>query len=95
MTLALGVLTVVNIALACFGVSMAIMSPMMFDRGGEHETLLWGVFWSVWAFPALAVVCVVVPWLLLWLRLRRTALVTSAVPGVYLAILIAVLFIFF
>ena len=51
MTLALGVLTAVNIALACFGVSMAIMSPMMFDRGGQDETLLWGVFWSDLGVP--------------------------------------------
>ncbi|MGA7487527.1 MAG: hypothetical protein WBW74_11395 [Xanthobacteraceae bacterium] len=94
MKIALGVLTIVNIALTCFGVSMAVMSPMMFDSGGDGK-LLWAIFWSLWVFPVVAVFCVLLPWLFLWLRWPRAALVASAVPLAWMIILFAVLFIFF
>ncbi len=94
MKIALGVLTIVNIALTCFGVSMAVMSPMMFDSGGDGK-LLWAIFWSLWVFPVVAVLCMLLPWLFLWLRWPRTTLVTSAVPLAWMVILFAVLFIFF
>ena len=42
MKLGLGVLTLVNVALTCFGVSIAMMSPMLFDSGGQDDQLLWG-----------------------------------------------------
>jgi hypothetical protein len=44
MKLGLGVLTLINVALTCFGASMAMMSPMLFDAGGEQDQLLWAVF---------------------------------------------------
>ena len=62
MKLGLGVLTLINVALTCFGVSMAMMSPMLFDAGGEQDQLLWAVFWGIFVFPAVAFVCVFVPW---------------------------------
>jgi hypothetical protein len=37
MKLGLGVLTLINVALTCFGVSLAMMSPMLFDGGGEQD----------------------------------------------------------
>jgi hypothetical protein len=58
MKLGLGVLTLVNVALTCFGVSMAVMSPMTFDSGGQDDQLLWAVFWSTFVFPAVALICV-------------------------------------
>lgn len=93
MKLALVLLTLVNVALTVFGVSMAMMSPMMFDSGGEQDQLLWAIFWSILAFPAVAVLCVVVSWLSMWLRWPRAALLLSAVPAAWLAILFAVIFI--
>ena len=53
MKLALGLLTALNVALTCFGASMAMLSPMMFDAGGDGR-LLWAVFWSILAFPVVA-----------------------------------------
>jgi hypothetical protein len=91
--IALGALTLVNVALAVFGVSMAMMSPMMFDSGGEQDQLLWAVFWSILAFPIVAAVCVFVPWLFMWLQRPRTALLLSAIPAAWLVILFAVIFI--
>jgi hypothetical protein len=93
MKLGLAVLTVVNIALTCFGVSMAMMSPMMFDSGGTQDQLLWAIFWSVWVFPIVALVCVFLPWLFLWLQRPPTALFASAIPVAWLLVLFAVLFI--
>jgi hypothetical protein len=94
MKIALGVLTIINIALTLFGASMAIMSPMMFDSGGDGK-LLWAVFWSVLAFPVVALLCVLLPWLLLWLRWPRAAMAVSAVPVGWMIVLVAVLFVFF
>ena len=51
MKLGLGVLTLINVALTCFGVSMAMMSPMLFDSGGEQDQLLWAVFWVFLSSP--------------------------------------------
>ncbi|HEY7665752.1 MAG TPA: hypothetical protein VH934_21750 [Xanthobacteraceae bacterium] len=93
MKLALGLLTIVNLALTGFGLSMAIMSPMMFDSGGEQDQLLWAIFWSILAFPAVAALCVLISWLFMWLRRPRAALLLSAVPAVWLAILLALIFI--
>ena len=42
MKLGLGVLTLVNVALTCFGASMAMMSPMLFDSGGQDDQLFVG-----------------------------------------------------
>jgi hypothetical protein len=94
MKLALGLLTVLNIALTCFGASMAMASPMMFDAGGDGR-LLWAVFWSILAFPVVAGICLLLPWLLLWLRCPRAALAASIIPVAYLAVLLAVTFIAF
>ena len=90
----LAMLTIINIALTVFGVSMAAMSTMMFDSGGDGK-LLWTIFWSLWIFPVVAVLCVFLPWLFLWLRWPRTALVASAVPITWMIILAVVLFAFF
>jgi hypothetical protein len=94
MKLALGLLTVLNVALICFGVSMAMFSPMMFDAGGDGR-LLWTMFWSILAFPVVAAVCLLLPWLLLWLRYPRAALAAAIIPVAYLAVLLAVAFIAF
>ena len=91
--LGLGVLTLINVALTCFGVSMAMMSPMLFDAGGEQDQLLWAMFWGIFVFPAVAFVCVFVPWLFLWLRWPRTALFAAAIPVGWLMIVVAVIFI--
>jgi hypothetical protein len=88
----LGVLTLINIALLLFGGTLAMMSPMMFDSGDDSK-LLWTIFWCIWLLPVLAFVCVFLPWLLLWLKWSRAALVTSAAPLAYFAVLFAAIFI--
>jgi hypothetical protein len=94
MKLALGLLTVLNVALTGFGASMAMLSPMMFDAGGDGK-LLWTMFWSILAFPVVAGICLLLPWLLLWLRCPRGALAAATIPVAYLTILLAVAFIAF
>ena len=94
MKIALTLLTVLNVALTGFGASMAMLSPMMFDSGGDGR-LLWAMFWSILAFPVVAGICLLLPWLLLWLRCPRAALATAILPVAYLAVLLAVAFIAF
>jgi len=94
MKLAVGLLTVLNAALTGFGAWMAMLSPMMFDAGG-NGMLLWTIFWSIWAFPIAAAVCLLLPWLLLWRRYPRAALAASLVPVAYLASLAAFVLIVF
>jgi hypothetical protein len=93
MKLGLGVLTLINIALACFGVPMAMMSPMLFDSGGQQDQLLWAVFWGILVFPAVALVCVFAPWLFLWLKWPRSALFAAAIPVAWAVVVFAVIFI--
>jgi hypothetical protein len=59
MKLGLGVLTLINVALTCFGVTMAMMSPMLFDSGGQQDQLLWasGVFSFSPPLPLFAYLC--------------------------------------
>jgi hypothetical protein len=92
--IALGLLTMINVALTLFGASMAMMSPMMFDSGVDGP-LLWAVFWSILAFPLVALLCAILPWLFLWLRWPRIALVSACLPPVWMAVLFAVVFTFF
>lgn len=94
MKLGLGALTLVNIALTLFGGTLAMMSPMMFDSGGDSK-LLWAIFWCIWFLPVLAFVCVFLGGLLLWFEWPRTALVASAVPLAYFALLFAAIFLLF
>jgi hypothetical protein len=94
MKIALGLLTVLNVALTGFGASMAMLSPMMFDAGGDGR-LLWAMFWSILAFPVVAGICLLLPWLLLWLRCPRAALATAILPVAYVAVLLAVAFLAF
>lgn len=91
MKLILIALTLANLALILFGGSMAMMSPMMFDAGGQQDQVLWAVFWSIWALPvvadrrhpALAVLMVTV---------AARAVATAAVPAVFAVAILAVIF---
>jgi hypothetical protein len=92
--IALGLLTIVNVALMVFGASMAMMSPMMFDSG-VGGPLLWAIFCGILLFPLVALVCVPLPWLFLWLKWHRLALACAALPLAWMAVLFAVAFTFF
>jgi hypothetical protein len=91
MKVALLALTLVNIALSCLGAMTAVMSPMMFDSGGTDDNLKWAIFWSILFFPVVALVCVFLPWLFVWLKWLRAALVASAIPAIYAAIVFALM----
>ena len=80
MKLILIALTLANLALILFGGSMAMLSPMMFDAGGQQDQVLWAVFWSIWALPVVALAGAILPWLLIWMKWRRTALMAAAIP---------------
>jgi hypothetical protein len=80
MKLVLAALTIVNLALIWFGGMMAMMSPMMFDAGGQQDKGLWAIFWAIIALPVIALAGAILPWLLIWMKWQRAALVAAAIP---------------
>ena len=82
-SLVLAPLTLVNLALIWFGGTLAMWSPMTFDRGGQDDNVLWAIFWSFLALPVVALIGAILPWLFLWLRWRRVAIMTAAIPALF------------
>jgi hypothetical protein len=93
-SLVLAALTLVNLALLWFGGTVAMFSPMMFDHGGQDDTVLWGIFWSFLALPVVALIGAVLPWLFLWLRWRRACVVTAAIPALFALAIAAAVFVY-
>jgi hypothetical protein len=83
--LAFVVLTLVNLALVLFGAWLALWTPMLFDSGSTQDKGLVATAVSIMLFPVLALICALLPWLFLWLRWRRVAVVTAILPIVIAA----------
>jgi hypothetical protein len=79
------VLTLVNLALVLFGAWLALWTPMLFDSGSTQDTVLVATAISIMLFPVLALICALLPWLFLWLRWRRVAVVIAILPIVIAA----------
>jgi len=93
-SLVLAALTLVNLALIWFGGTVAMWSPIMFDRGGQDDNVLWAIFWSFLALPVVALIGAILPWLFLWLRWRRVAVMTAAIPALFALAIAAAVFIY-
>jgi hypothetical protein len=94
-SIALAALTLVNLALIWFGGTVAMFSPMMFDGGGQDDNVLWAIFWSFLALPFVALVGAILPWpFLWWLRWRRLAVMTAAIPALFALAIAAVIFVY-
>jgi hypothetical protein len=78
--LAFVVLTLVNLALVLFGAWLALWTPMLFDSGSTQDKVLVTTAVSIMLFPVLALICALLPWLFLWLRWRRVAIVIAILP---------------
>jgi hypothetical protein len=74
------ILTLVNLALVLFGAWLALWTPMLFDSGSTQDKGLVAAAVSIMLFPVLALICALLPWLFLWLRWRRTAVVIAMLP---------------
>jgi len=83
--LAFVVLTLVNLALVLFGAWLALWTPMLFDSGSTQDQSLVATAVSIMLFPVLALICALLPWLILWLRWRRVAVVVAILPIVIAA----------
>ena len=79
------VLTLLNLALVLFGAWLALWTPMLFDAGGTDDKFLVTSAVSIVGFPVLALICALLPWLFLWLRRRRVAVVIAILPIVVAA----------
>jgi hypothetical protein len=83
--LAFVALTLVNLAFVLFGAWLALWTPMLFDSGNTQDKVLVAAAASIMLFPVLALICALLPWLFLWLRWRRTAVVIAILPIVIAA----------
>ena len=83
--LAFVALTLVNLALVLFGAWLALWTPMLFDLGNTHDKVLVAAAVGIMLFPVLALICALLPWLFLWLRWRRVAVVIAILPIVIAA----------
>jgi hypothetical protein len=83
--LAFVVLTLVNLALVLSGAWLALWTPMLFDSGSTQDKVLVATAVSIMLFPVLALTCALLPWLFLWLRWRRVAVVIAILPIVIAA----------
>ena len=83
--LAFVVLTLFNLALVLFGAWLALWTPMLFDSGSTQDKVLVATAVSIMLFPVLALICALLPWLFLWLRWRRVAIVIAILPIVIAA----------
>jgi hypothetical protein len=93
-SLVLAALTVVNLALIWFGGTVAMWSPMMFDRGGQDDNVLWAIFWSFLALPVAALIGATLPWLFLCLHWLRAAVITAAIPALFALAIAAAVFMY-
>ena len=83
--LAFVALTLVNLALVLFGAWLALWTPMLFDSGSTQDKVLVATALGIMLFPVLALICALLPWLFLWLRWRRVAVVIAILPIVIAA----------
>ncbi len=83
--LAFVALTLVNLALVLLGAWLTLWMPMLFDSGSTQDKVLVATAVSIVLFPVLALICALLPWLFLWLRWRRVAVVTAILPIVIAA----------
>src|ERR1700753_1015904 len=83
--LAFAVLTLVDLALMLLGAWLALWTPMLFDSGNTQDKVLVAAAVSIILFPVLALICALLPWLFLWLRWRRVAVVIAILPIVIAA----------
>jgi hypothetical protein len=83
--LAFVAVTLVDLALVLFGAWLTLWTPMLFDAGNTQDKGLVAAAVSIMLFPVLALICALLPWLFLWFRWRRVAVVTAMLPIVIAA----------
>jgi hypothetical protein len=79
--LAFAALTLFNLVLVLCGAWIALWTPLLFERErpGEHVMLVAMAIGFV-AFPVVALICAILPWLFLRVRRRGVAVATAILP---------------
>ena len=84
----LGILTVLLIAALLLSLVMAMGTPFLFDAPGSTDIpALWTVFWGAIGLPVVILVTIVLSWVLFLFKLNLAALLSTALPLVYLGVL--------
>jgi len=63
------------------------------SRRSGHN-VLWAIFGSFLALPVVALIGAILPWLFLWLRWRRVAVMMAAIPALFALAIAAAVFIY-
>ena len=71
-------MTIINIGVAYIGAMTAMMSPMMFDRGGENSKLMWAFFAAILLFRSLRLFVCSCPGCFMVLAPRRFGLICDS-----------------
>ncbi len=92
-----GVMIFLIVATVLFGLSLlpaamaVMMSPMAFDAGESREA--WTFVLSVWAYPVLVILGLLMAWIFYTARAYRTAIAFSLLPLLDVAVLVALFFV--
>lgn len=88
------VLVILTIVLVLFlGVSIFLLMglPFLFDAPDSTEIpALWTIFWGGLGLPVVIVVTIVLAWVLYLFKLNTAALISTALPLLYLAVLFVI-----
>lgn len=84
--IALVILTVILILGLLASLVVAMGTPFLFDAPGSTEIpALWTIFWGALGLPVVILVTIVLSWVLWLFKLNGVALLSTALPLVYLA----------
>jgi hypothetical protein len=87
--LAFAALTLFNLALVLCGAWLALWTPVLFERERpQDQVMVVAMAIGIVAFPVVALICAILPWLFLRARWRGVAVATAILP-----VAIAVLFV--
>jgi hypothetical protein len=79
--LAFVALTLVNLALVLCGAWLALWTPVLFERERpQDQVMVVAMAIGIVAFPVVALICAILPWLFLRVRWRGVALATAILP---------------
>jgi len=82
-------LTLFNLALVLCGAWLALWTPVLFERERpQDQVMVVAMAIGIVAFPVVALICAILPWLFLRVRWRGVAVATAILP-----VAIAVLFV--
>jgi hypothetical protein len=84
----LGILTVILLLFLLLSVVVLMGLPFLFDAPGSTDIpAVWTIFWGGIGLPVVIAVTIVLSWVLFFFKLHTVALLSTALPLLYLLVL--------